>query len=187
MIKRNLSHHYGAVSITLHWLMAILIIAVYTFMELRGIFPKDSEPRQTMKAIHFMLGLVVLLMVIPRTALRLFSVTPAIKPEPPAWQQQLTRIVHLALYVLLVTMPIAGWLLLSAAGKPIPFFGLHLPALIEENKELAENIKEIHETGAAIGYFLIGGHVIAVLYHHYIKRDNTLNRMLPSNRKPEFD
>jgi len=180
MHGKNLGHRYGTVSIVLHWLMAILIVAVYAFMELRGIFPKDSEPRQAMKAMHFMLGLVVLLMVMPRIVARLFSSTPAIKPEPPAWQQQSARIVHLALYVLMIAMPIAGWFLLSAAGKPIPFFGLYLPALIGEHKELVDIIKEIHETGGLFGYFLIGGHIIAVLFHHYIKRDNTLNRMLLS-------
>jgi cytochrome b561 len=77
-------------------------------------------------------------------------------------------------------MPLAGWLLLSAAGKPIPFFGLHLPALIGQSKDTAEFIKEIHETGGTVGYFLIGLHAVAALYHHYVVRDNTLLRMLPS-------
>jgi cytochrome b561 len=69
--------------------------------------------------------------------------------------------------------------LLSAAGKPIPFFGLDLPALISENKDLARTLKELHETCGTIGYFLIGLHAVAALFHHYIVRDNTLLRMLP--------
>ncbi|HEX7952210.1 MAG TPA: cytochrome b/b6 domain-containing protein, partial [Burkholderiales bacterium] len=72
---------------------------------------------------------------------------------------------------------------LSAAGKPIPFFGLQLPALVGESKDLAELFKEVHETGATAGYFLIGLHAAAALYHHYIVRDDTLRRMLPHARR----
>ncbi|HEY8219812.1 MAG TPA: cytochrome b/b6 domain-containing protein, partial [Methylobacter sp.] len=71
------------------------------------------------------------------------------------------------------------WLILSAAGKPIPFFGLHLPALISENKPLAKALAEIHKTIGTAGYFLIGLHAAAALFHHYIVRDNTLRRILP--------
>jgi len=77
-------------------------------------------------------------------------------------------------------MPLGGWVLLSASGKPIPFFGLQLPALLGENKGLADLIKEIHETGGTVGYFLVGFHATAALFHHYIKRDDTLVRMLPA-------
>ncbi|HLY96193.1 MAG TPA: cytochrome b/b6 domain-containing protein, partial [Sideroxyarcus sp.] len=72
-----------------------------------------------------------------------------------------------------------GWLLLSATGKPVPFFGLELPALIGENKDLAKTLKDIHEFVGTAGYYLIGLHAAAALYHHYIVRDNTLLRMLP--------
>ena len=79
----------------------------------------------------------------------------------------------------MICMPLAGWLILSAAGKPIPFFGLQLPALISENKDLAKLIREFHETLGKVGYFLIGLHAVAALFHHYVLRDNTLRRMLP--------
>jgi len=69
--------------------------------------------------------------------------------------------------------------LLSAAGKPVPFFGARLPALLPENKDLAERLKEVHETIGTIGYFLICAHALAALFHHYVTRDNTLVRMLP--------
>jgi cytochrome b561 len=78
----------------------------------------------------------------------------------------------------MIGMPIAGWLILSAAGKPIPFFGLELPPLIAENKELSKSIKSLHETAGSIGYFLIGIHAIAGLFHHYVVKDNTLKRII---------
>jgi cytochrome b561 len=79
----------------------------------------------------------------------------------------------------MLAMPIAGWLLLGASGKPIPFFGIDLPALIGESKSLARLIKEVHETGGTVFYLLIGLHAAAALHHHYFVRDNTLRRMLP--------
>ena len=96
---------------------------------------------------------------------------PGIEPEPPAWQQASARLVHLGLYVLMIAMPLAGWLALSAAGKPIPFFGLHLPALIGKNKELADFIKEIHAIGAEIGYYLM---VYVSLRFCFITISNTI-------------
>jgi cytochrome b561 len=79
-------------------------------------------------------------------------------------------------------MPLTGWLMLSAAGKPIPFFGLELPALIGENKALAKQIKEVHEFVGTTGYYLIGLHAAVALFHHYLRHDNTLTRMLPRQK-----
>jgi len=110
---------------------------------------------------------------------RWFSTAPPVVPALPVWQQRLSGFIHLALYVLMIAMPVLGWLVLSASAKPIPFFGLQLPSLLAENKALAHDLKEVHETFGTVGYFLIGLHALAALFHHYIARDNTLVRMLP--------
>ena len=179
MTTSNAKNHYNKLIIALHWLMAVLMVSVYAFIEFRELFPKGSDPRETMKAVHFMLGLAVLLLVLPRLIARFLGTMPSIIPEPPAWQHSAANVTHLALYLFMILMPVLGWLVLSAAGKPIPFFGLQLPALIGENKELAKFLKEIHETVGELGYYLIGLHVLAALYHHYFQHDNTLSRMLP--------
>lgn len=176
---RNTANRYGSLSIGIHWLMLLLFIAVYACIELRSIYPKGSDPREALKTWHFMLGMLVFVLVWLRLAARLSGPTPAIRPEPVNWQQLSSKLLHLALYVLMIGMPLTGWLLLNATGKPAPFFGLQLPALIGENKELASQIKEIHEICGTAGYYFIGLHAIAAFYHHYIKRDNTLTRMLP--------
>ena len=179
MSWKNTAERYSTASISLHWLMFALIAAGYAFIELRELFPKGSEPRDAMKALHFMFGLSVLLLLIPRLIIRASGVTPHINPESAPWQRTIARWAHLALYMFMLIMPILGWLLLSAAGKPIPFFGLHLPALVNENKDLAEWLKEIHETIGEIGYYLIGLHTMAAMFHHFFQHDNTLTRMLP--------
>ncbi len=179
MSWKNTASRYGSLSIGIHWLMLLLFIAVYALIELRELYPKGSDPREAMKMWHFMLGMLVFVLVWPRLAARLSGPTPGIQPEPPSWQQLSAKLLHLALYALMIIMPLSGWLELSAAGKPIPFFGLQLPALIGENKDLAKQIKEVHEIIGTVGYYLIGLHVAAALYHHVIKRDNTMTRMLP--------
>ena len=170
---------YGSLSIGLHWLMLLLIAAVYALMELRDIFPKGSDGRALMMNLHYSLGLTVLALTAVRLVVNFASTVPAIVPPPPVWQMRLAKVVKLALYVLLIGLPLAGWATLSAKGEAIPFFGLQLPPLIAASKSTADLLKDIHETGASVGYFLIGLHAAAALAHHYISRDNTLLRMLP--------
>ena len=179
MTLKNTAERYGLLSIGMHWLMLLLLIAVYASIELRVLFPKGSDPREAIKAWHFMLGMLVFLLVLARIALRLTSPTPAITPEPALWQQRLAGLMHLMLYAMMVVLPLIGWLALSAAGKPIPFFGLQLPPLTGEDKALAKAVKELHKVAGTAGYFLIGLHALAGLFHHYLVRDNTLTRMLP--------
>lgn len=175
---------YHTLSIGAHWLTLVLLIAVYALIELRGIYPKGSDPHDAMKAWHFMLGLTVLGLVFVRLALRLAFRAPPITPEPPAWVRFLATAMYAALYAFLIVMPLLGWLALSAKGKPIPFFGLQLPALIGPDKVTGGRLEDIHETIGTVGYYLIGLHAFAALFHHYFTRDDTLLRMLPrrSNR-----
>ncbi|OHC83258.1 MAG: cytochrome B [Sideroxydans sp. RIFOXYB12_FULL_59_6] len=179
---KNTESRYGSLNIGLHWLMLLLFIGIYGTIELRELFEKGSDPREMLKSWHFMLGLLLFALVLPRIAARFSGPTPAIEPAPEKIQQLASKLLHLALYVLMIAMPISGYLVLSAAGKPIPFFGLELPPLLDTNKELSKQIKEVHEFVGSSGYFLIGAHFVAALYHHLIVRDNTMTRMLPEKK-----
>ena len=170
---------YSKALIALHWLMFLLLIAVYASIELRVFFEKGTAERDFMKSLHFMLGISVLLMVVLRLVSRKFSATPE-KTTAKGWHalpDVLAKLGHLALYALMLGLPVMGWLMLSAAGKPIPFFGFELPALIAPDKALASNIKELHETLGVAGYWLIGLHATAALAHHYVLKDRLLERM----------
>ncbi|WP_339720088.1 cytochrome b [uncultured Paraglaciecola sp.] len=175
----NNQQRYATLSIVMHWVMFLLLVAVYSCIELRELYPKGSVPRETLKTWHFMLGLTVFTLVWIRLIARWFSPTPEITPAIPRWQHFSSKVMHLALYLLMIAMPIAGWLILSGEGKTIPFWGLNLPSLITENKPLAETIEEVHKTAGTVGYYLIGIHMLAGMFHHYVQRDNTLTRMLP--------
>lgn len=170
---------YHPLSIGMHWLMLVLLVAVYTLIELRGVFPKGTPAHDAMKTWHFMLGMSVLVLVLARIAMRFVFPAPAITPAPPRWQHIMAASMHLAIYAFLVVMPLLGWLTLSAKGRVIPFFGLELPALIGVDRGLAHDFEEIHELIGVIGYWLFGLHAAAALVHHYFMHDDTLRRMLP--------
>jgi cytochrome b561 len=171
---------YGSPLISLHWLMLVLIVAVYACIELRELYPKGSAIREGLKTWHYMLGLAIFALVWLRLIARFLTPVPAIVPRPPQWQMLVARVTEFTIYVFMSVMPLLGWLILSGENQPVPFLGLHLPALIGENKVLAKQFEEIHETIGNAGYFLIGLHAAAALIHHYVYRDNTLVRMLPS-------
>lgn len=179
MLFRHTRNGYSSTLIALHWLTLLLLIAVYALIELRGIYPKGSDANQLMKTWHFMLGLTVLGLLPIRLLARVGGgATPAIHPPLAPLQEKLAKLVHLLLYVFLLVMPILGWLTLSAKGKVIPFFGLELPPLLGADKALGHQLEEIHETIGTLGYYLIGLHAAAALFHHYWTHDDTMKRML---------
>lgn len=174
-----MARRFTPASIGLHWLMFLLMAAVYASIELRELFPKGTPTREAFKSWHFMLGLTVLVLVAVRLLARRLGGVPPITPPPPLWQRILAHAVHWALYALMIGLPLLGWALLSAADKPVVWLGIELPALVDPNPDLAKQIKFWHERIATAGYWLIGLHVVAALYHHFVRRDDTMLRMLP--------
>lgn len=141
--------------------------------------PARCTQRKTAYCCRTAVRLSVFALVFVRLAIRFVTPSPQMSPQIATWQHHLAGLMHAALYVFLIVMPLLGWLTLSASDKVIPFFGLELPSLIGPDKAFASALKEIHETIGTIGYYLIGLHAAAALYHHYFVRDDTLLRMLP--------
>jgi cytochrome b561 len=156
---------YSTALVALHWFMALLFVAVYASIELRVLFPKGTDMRDLMKALHFMFGLGVLLMVLARLGARWASPKPQQGPTLglETWAHRMASLGHLALYALMLVMPVMGW--------------LAMPPLMAPNKTWAHDIKELHETVGVAGYWLIGIHVAAALGHHYVLKDGLLSRM----------
>jgi cytochrome b561 len=129
---------------------------------------------------HKSLGVLILVLMILRLINRLAVGAPVPAPEIEPWQKTLSAIVHTTLYVLLLAMPIVGHIANSAYGAPTPFFGLfNLPPFVGQNEALATQLFTLHRW---VGYFLILivlTHVSAALYHHFVRGDSVLRRMLP--------
>lgn len=169
-----------AAVIFLHWLTLILIALVVGIVFVReGI--EEKAVRTVLINLHRSLGLAVGLLAVARIGVRL-----AHRPLPPtAEMTPLARIAaegaHLALYALLVALPLLGWALSSANGKPVSFFGLvTLPPVVEQDEDLGDTYAEYHEEAAWLLLGLISVHAAAALFHHYVKRDNVLRAMLPA-------
>ena len=170
---------YSRLSIALHWLMLILLAAVFACIELRENYPRGSDIREGLKTWHFMLGLSVFVLVWIRLIARWR--TPWLAAQP-GWTRWPASAVHIALYAGMIAMPLLGWLILSAEGDTIPFFGLSLPPLISPDKDVAKQLEDLHKTIGEAGYWLIGLHALTAVFHHHVLKDDTLRRMLPMLR-----
>lgn len=178
-MNNNNPQKYHQWSIAMHWLMLLLLVAVYLCIELRVLYPKGSDLREGLKQWHFMLGFSVYILLTLRLIGRFLFTVPEISPTPAKWQMMSAKVVHLLLYLLMLAMPLLGMLILNYADKSLVFFGLQLPVLVSPNEDMAKQIKEIHEWIGTAGYWLVGIHALAALFHHYVIKDNTLKRMLP--------
>ena len=181
---RSTADHYGRLAMLMHWGVLLLIVGVYGTMEWREFVPKEDPLRGTLRTWHLSLGLIVFASVWLRLLLRAIEPTPAITPPLPAWQELPGRVMHWALYAMMIVLPVTGYLMGNADDRTVSFFGLPLPRLIGPDKALGELLEEIHEIVANAGYFLIALHSAAGLFHHYVQHDTTLARMLPSGSRP---
>ena len=172
----NSEDRYGLIAILLHWLMAILIIGLLVLGLYMVTLPISLE-KLKLYGWHKEYGLLALALVIFRLFWRLSNTTPRL--SLPLWEKFAARSVHWAFYGFMFAMPITGWLITSAAGLPVSFFGLFvLPDLVSPNEELRQLFQEIHEW---VGYGLIVTiilHASAALKHHFINKDNILRRMI---------
>ncbi|KAB7895943.1 cytochrome b561 [Rouxiella sp. S1S-2] len=173
---------YKPVQIALHWLIFLLVAATYSTIELRGYIPKSLPQHQWLTLLHFSFGASVLAMMVLRVFVRLMYVTPAINPAPKVWQHRLGELMHLTVYILFISIPILGVLSLYFKGDVWTLFTLNMPVSFEHNPLLSKKIKSLHELMANCGYYLIGLHAAAALFHHYCLHDNTLLRMMPGNK-----
>ena len=174
------SSRYAASVRRVHWTIFALVLLAYVCINLFEQFPKGSATRGNVLAAHYTAGLAVLLLVLPRLLLRLRNGRPSIVPPPPRWTELLGKITHVALYLFLLIQPILGIITLQIGGKPVTLFGVTLlPSFVSlPDRALSHQLEDIHGTIGTIFYYVIGLHILAALWHHFGRRDNTLKRML---------
>ncbi|MCD9047645.1 cytochrome b [Luteimonas sp. MHLX1A] len=180
MRLRNTPERWGAVSQLLHWSIVLLI----GWLAWRGLTMVDmpaTPAKIEAYARHKSLGLTLLALVAMRLAWRLFAGSPIALPGTPSWQARLALVTHAGMYLLLFAIPLSGWLFNSASGYPLQWFGLfNLPALAGRDATLAQFARQLHGYGVWLLLALVALHAAAALYHHVVRRDATLRRMLPA-------
>jgi len=180
MCLKNTAEHWGSVSKILHWLIALLILALGVVGLMMGELPKTPKYFWVYTA-HKSMGVLVLLLVMLRLAWRVYAGAPHAVPGTPTWQERVASLTHWLLYGLMVAVPLAGWIFDSASGlRPFRLFGwLNMPRLVEQSEQTSQISHAIHVWGFWLLVLVVLGHAGAALYHHIVQRDATLARMLP--------
>jgi len=178
-----MNDRYTRTAISLHWLIALLILAAFPL----GLYMHDlplSPYKLRLYSYHKWIGVTVFVLAVIRLYWRTTHLPPSMPQSMANWEKLAAHVTHYALYVLILTIPISGWLMSSAKGFQTVWFGvLPLPDLVGKDKELGDMLHEIHE---ALNFLLCGlvlAHIGAALKHHFIERDDILARMVPFLRK----
>jgi cytochrome b561 len=175
---------YSTVSLTLHWLTAVLVIAqiglIWAHEGTEGAISREFVN------LHKSVGLTILVLTLARLAWRIGHPALPLPEGTPVWQRLLARGTHGLFYVFLLAMPLVGWAASSAAGRDIVWFGLfEWPLLpIGGGRDAARGLMELHETAAKLLIALVVLHVVGALKHHFVDRDDVLHRMLPILPRP---
>ncbi len=173
----TLAKRYGKTAMVFHWAVALLISAA---LVLAWVLPRRNAPGYDMwLELHKAVGMLVLVVVLPRLLWRLRNpVAPA--ASLTAVETRLSEVTHWALYAIMVIIPLTGYLFSSAEGQHLDFFGLFTAASpMATDRTVSRPLEFIHKTGQYAIYGFVGLHVLAALYHHFVKRDAVLQRMLP--------
>ncbi|PUE12465.1 cytochrome b [Limnohabitans sp. T6-20] len=174
--------HYTRTAKSLHWLMALMIFGLLALGFYMSDLPLSPEKLQYY-SWHKWAGVSVFMLVWLRLLWRATHRPPAMPDHMPAHMQWAAHAGHALLYVLMIAIPLSGWLMSSAKGVQTVWFGvLPIPDLLAKDKELGKSLAELHEALSIGLLLLIAGHAAAAFFHHFFHKDDTLRRMLPGRR-----
>lgn len=167
---------FAASSRLLHWLMAVLVIAML-FIGV-GMVSTVSERYALLVSIHKPLGIAILALVMIRLVNRLFNRPPPFPASLPPIQRLAAQTSHWALYALMFAMPLVGWGMLSAGGYPVVLYGsLQLPPILPQSASVYALLRQAHTLLAYLLFATVLVHLAAALFHGLIRRDGVLESM----------
>jgi cytochrome b561 len=189
MAIANTRTHYGTVAMTLHWLIAVLLIANICLGLYFSDLSHDDPSLFLLVQTHKSIGLTVLALSVIRLAWRLVNPVPPLPPGMSAPLRFIAHASHFLLYALIILIPLSGWAMVSASplGLPTSYFGLfewpHIGFLADltraQKMPLHRNFGTAHVVLAWSAIVLVPLHIGAALYHQFFRRDDVLKRMLP--------
>jgi cytochrome b561 len=177
---RATSLRYTRTAIAFHWLIAVLIVCGFSLGWVMTDIPGFTPTKLRYFSWHKWIGVTVFALVVLRIVWRTTHAAPPLPAGMPAWQRVAAQATHLALYVLMVVIPVSGYLYSSAANVQVVYLGLvPLPRLIAPDPVLKTVLKDVH---IALNYtllVLVVLHIAAALKHQWLDRDGLLSRMIP--------
>lgn len=173
---------YTATAKLLHWVMALMFFALLGLGFYMQGLPLSPQKLQ-FYSWHKWAGVTVFLLAVLRLLWRATHRPPALPDHMGSLERLGAKLGHCALYVLMVAIPLSGWLMSSAKGIQTVWFGvLPLPDLLDKNKEIGNALQTLH---AVLNLSLIAvllAHVAGALKHHFVDKDDVLTRMLPGHK-----
>lgn len=172
-------NRYSSVSLAFHWGIALAVLAQILLITVRESI--EGPMARELLAIHKALGITILVLTLARLLWRFANPALPLPTGTPSWQKAAARTTHALFYVLLIAIPVFGWVSSSAGGRDIDIFGLfNWPLLsVEGGRETAGFYMDLHRAAVKGLYVLLALHVLAGLKHHFVDRDNVLHRMIP--------
>ena len=169
--------HFAPLARLLHWLMALLIIAMLFIGA--GMVASVSARHEWLIHLHKPLGIAILLLVLVRLWVRFYTRQPPLPADLPGWQVLVAKASHVLLYALMLSLPLLGWGMISAAGDPVMLgSSLQLPAILPANAQLFAVLRKAHGYLAYLLFFTVLAHLAAALFHGWVRRDGVLQSML---------
>ncbi len=173
------SSRYTSTAISLHWMMAILLFSLF----MAGVYMHElplSPWKLQIYSWHKWAGITAFLLVLARLSWRYTHRPPPLPRTLSKPAELAAHAGHTLLYLLMICIPLTGWLMSSAKGFQTVYFGvLPIPDLLAKNKELGNLLREVHEAQNFVLLAVVIGHAGAALKHHLIDKDDVLTRMLP--------
>jgi len=175
----NLSNRYTITAMSLHWFMAVLLICLFA----AGVYMHElplSPWKLQVYSWHKWAGVTAFILVLARLAWRFTHRPPPLPINMSRSAELAAHAGHASLYILMIAIPLTGWLMSSAKGFQTVYFGIiPIPDLLAKNKELGNLLREVHETLNFILAAVVIGHTAAAFKHHLVNKDDVLTRMLP--------
>jgi cytochrome b561 len=171
-------HSFTPLQRTLHWVMAICIIAML-FIGV-GMVSIVAPTYLPLISIHKSLGALILVLALIRLAVRFYSGAPPLPADLPAPMKLAASLSHYALYGLMIAMPLLGWAMLSAAAYPVVLLGgIQLPAILPQSDSLHTLLWGAHYYLAFVFFALVLMHLAAALFHALVRHDGVFAAMAP--------
>jgi len=172
---------YSLSSRIIHWLMALIILSLLGVgIYMTEFLPKDSPNHMAIYDLHKSFGVIALILIFVRIINRFIYKAPALPQSLPKIEIALSHLVHLGLYILMIIVPLSGYLMSNSFGYPAVFFGNELPFLVEQNFERGKFFAETHELSAYGLLGLVALHVLGAIKHRFFDKpeNDVLKRML---------
>lgn len=176
---RNTRTQWGSLSRAFHWTLALLVVGMLSYGWWMNHMVADRADRLYHREIHADIGYIVLLLMVLRLIWRRINPVPALPTDAPRWERMSARVSHFALYAVTIVVALLGWAH-SGAHKPnyANWFGLFdVPQFTSENKANAQLFEDWHIWGAYLLIALVTIHILAALFHLFVRDDNVVARM----------